>query len=154
MEDAAAGEASKGRQSSLEGSQQAYGQANDWLQTGGQSGKLASQGANSVAGTTAGTARSLGMNAAQSAKQGGQAGAADYNNIYNSVYGTGANAYANMGASQGNQAVGYAGVEGNDISNATNAQATHLSQQMAQAGADQASTQATINDVSTMAGKL
>ena len=71
-------------------------QANDWIQTGGQSGKLASQGAASAGGIAGGTARSLGMNAAQAAKQGGQTGAAAYGDIYRNVYGQGMQGLSNL----------------------------------------------------------
>lgn len=86
-----------------------YGdQAADWINTGGQSGKLASQAGAQAGGVAGGTARSLGLNAAQAAKQGGQQGASTYGDMYKSIYGMGAGTlsglsgqYLNSSAAQG-----------------------------------------------------
>ena len=147
----------------------AYDKANDWLQTGGQSGALAARSAADVAGNTAGTARSMGLNAAQAAGAGGRAGAADYNNIYDSVYGTGAAAYnaeggalgnqannyantvagnySSAGTALGNQAVGYQQVGNSALQSASNNQLTVTAQQKAEIGGMQAAQQATVNDL-------
>lgn len=81
-------------------------QATDWLNTGGSSGRIASQGASQAAGASGGTARSLGMNAAQAAKQGGQQGAQTYGNLYNNAYNTGAGTLANLSGSYNQVGIG------------------------------------------------
>ena len=150
-----AADAASGRAADSYARGQGYAdQAQDWIQTGGQSGKLASQAGAQISGQAAGTARSAGLNAAQAAKIGGQQGASSYSDVYGKVYGQGMQGLSNLSGQELNSSAAQGGVAAAEHGNMNTAtgQLYGTGTQQQQAGSSQ--TSGSISGLTNIVGAL